>query len=156
MDMKEIKELILTIDKTSIQTVEIEKSDIKIKIDKRSTDKNASSAIVTETNKVQVVPTDVEIEENNIEYNKPLNEDENIYTVKSSMVGTFYEKPSPDAPSFVKPGDKVEKGQTLCIIEAMKMMNEIQCESEGEIIEILVENEDIVEYGQPLMKIRRY
>ncbi|AOY77492.1 acetyl-CoA carboxylase biotin carboxyl carrier protein [Clostridium formicaceticum] len=156
MDMKEIKDLILTIDKTSIQTVEIEKNDIKIKIDKRSINKNSPSMIVTDTNEAKVTSKDVASEVNVPEHIQPINEDENIYTVKSSMIGTFYEKPSPDAPPFVKAGDKVDKGQTLCIIEAMKMMNEIQCEFDGEVIEVLIENEDIVEYGQPLMRIRRY
>jgi acetyl-CoA carboxylase biotin carboxyl carrier protein len=80
---------------------------------------------------------------------------ENLYTVKSPMVGTFYRAPSPDSPPFVKIGDKVQKGQTLCIIEAMKIMNEIESEISGEIVDILLNDEDTVEYGQALMKIRR-
>ena len=80
---------------------------------------------------------------------------DDVYIVKSPIVGVFYASPSPDSDAFVKIGDTVKKDQALCIIEAMKIMNEIQSEESGEVIEILVENEDIVEYGQPLMKIRR-
>ena len=70
------------------------------------------------------------------------------------MVGTFYSKSSPKAEPFVKIGSKVKKGDTLCIIEAMKLMNEIESEFDGEITEILVNDEDMVEYGQPLFIIK--
>ncbi len=72
----------------------------------------------------------------------------------SPMVGTFYAQSSPDKPPFVKVGDKVKKGQTICIIEAMKLMNEIESEHDGEIVKILVGNEEMVEYGQPLFLIK--
>ena len=74
--------------------------------------------------------------------------------VKSPIVGTFYESPSPGSPPFVKPGDKVEAGQVLCIIEAMKLMNEIEADLGGEIVKRLVNNGQPVEYGQPLFSIR--
>lgn len=74
--------------------------------------------------------------------------------VKSPLVGTFYAAPSEDAQSFVKVGDTVKKGQTLAIVEAMKLMNEIESEFDGVVTEILVENEDNVEYGQPLFRIQ--
>ncbi|MCX7698734.1 MAG: acetyl-CoA carboxylase biotin carboxyl carrier protein [Candidatus Goldbacteria bacterium] len=82
-------------------------------------------------------------------------EDENIYVVKSPMVGTFYRAPSPDAPPFINIGDTVEPGKTLCIIEAMKIMNEIKSEVKGKIKEILVENAQAVEYNQPIIIIER-
>jgi acetyl-CoA carboxylase biotin carboxyl carrier protein len=72
----------------------------------------------------------------------------------SPMVGTYYSQPSPDKPAFVKVGDKVKKGQTICIIEAMKLMNEIESEHDGEIVKVLVGNEEMVEYGQPLFLIK--
>ena len=81
--------------------------------------------------------------------------DEDTYIFKSPMVGTFYRKPSPDDPTFVSSGDKINKGDVLCIIEAMKVMNEVQADQGGEIIEILVEDSVSVEYGQPLFKIRK-
>ena len=71
------------------------------------------------------------------------------------MVGVYYQAPAPGEDSFVKIGSMVEKGQTLCIIEAMKLMNEIEAEVSGEVVDILVKNEDVVQYGQALMKIRR-
>lgn len=72
----------------------------------------------------------------------------------SPMVGTFYAQASPEKPAFVKVGDKVKKGQTICIIEAMKLMNEIESEYDGEIVEVLVKNEEMVEFGQPLFLIK--
>ena len=74
--------------------------------------------------------------------------------MKSPLVVTFYEAPSPDEPAFVKPGDTVKKGQVLGIVEAMKLMNEIESEFDGVVEEVLVENEAMVEYGQPLFRIR--
>ena len=76
------------------------------------------------------------------------------HVIKSPIVGTFYASPSPDAPAFVKPGDKVVKGQVVCIVEAMKLMNEIEADVAGEIVRTLVENGSPVEYGQPLFAIR--
>ena len=73
---------------------------------------------------------------------------------RSPIVGTFYESPSPGSPPFVKPGDAVEAGQVLCIIEAMKLMNEIECDAAGELANRLVKNGQPVEYGQPLFEIR--
>lgn len=80
--------------------------------------------------------------------------EENYKIVKSPMVGTFYEKPSPTAKKFVEVGDKVKKGDILCIIEAMKLMNEIESEYDGEIVEILVKDGEMVDYGKPLFKIK--
>ncbi|MBI2891004.1 MAG: acetyl-CoA carboxylase biotin carboxyl carrier protein [Nitrospirae bacterium] len=75
--------------------------------------------------------------------------------VSSPLVGTFYRAPSPGAKAFVEVGDKVKKGQTLCIVEAMKLMNEIQCEFDGEVHNVLRENGTTVEYGEPLMVLKR-
>jgi len=72
----------------------------------------------------------------------------------SPMVGTFYSQASPDKPAFVKVGDKIKKGQTICIIEAMKLMNEIESEYDGEIVKVLMKNEEMVEFGQPLFLIK--
>lgn len=80
--------------------------------------------------------------------------EENLKEVKSPMVGTFYTSPSPNAEPFVKKGDHVKKGQVLCVVEAMKLMNEIESEFDGEIVEVCVKNEDMVEYGTPLFKIK--
>jgi acetyl-CoA carboxylase biotin carboxyl carrier protein len=79
--------------------------------------------------------------------------DAHLVEVASPMVGTFYRAPAPDAPPYVETGSRVAKGDTLCIIEAMKLMNELECEVAGTIAEILVENAEPVEYGQPLFRI---
>ncbi len=78
----------------------------------------------------------------------------NLLEVKSPFVGTFYASPSPESPTYVKKGEMVRKGQVLCIVEAMKIMNEIESEFSGEIVEICVENENYVEYGQVLFRIK--
>jgi acetyl-CoA carboxylase biotin carboxyl carrier protein len=80
--------------------------------------------------------------------------EEELHTVKSPIVGTFYEAPGPGALPFVKPGDQVAAGQVLCIIEAMKLMNEIESDASGEVVKVLVSNGQPVEYGQPLFAIR--
>lgn len=79
--------------------------------------------------------------------------DQRLVEVISPMVGTFYQSPAPSEPPFVEVGDRISVGQTVCIIEAMKLMNEIEAEVSGQIIEVLVQNGEPVEYGQPLMRI---
>jgi acetyl-CoA carboxylase biotin carboxyl carrier protein len=84
----------------------------------------------------------------------PAEEEEKLHIVKSPIVGTFYESPSPGSPAFVKIGDPVEVGQVLCIVEAMKLMNEIESDAAGEIVKRLVQNGQPVEYGQSLFAVR--
>jgi acetyl-CoA carboxylase biotin carboxyl carrier protein len=81
-------------------------------------------------------------------------EDEDLHVVTSPIVGTFYRAPNPDADPYVKAGDFVEKGQVLCIVEAMKLMNEIECDASGTVVRVFQENEQPVEYGQPLFALR--
>lgn len=147
MDIKDIKELMTMINNTDIETVEIEKSDIRIMITKSSHSSHSSN----NTPKVEKSTHQETLE---IKEDAPAIDDQS-YIVKSPMVGTFYISSSPDTAPFVKVGDKIEKGQTICIIEAMKIMNEIEAEVAGEVLEILVNNEDIIEYGQALMRVRR-
>ena len=85
---------------------------------------------------------------------KAVSSDAGLHVIKSPFVGTFYNSPAPGKPTYVKVGDKVTAGQTLCILEAMKIMNEIEADKAGEIVEICCDNESLVEYGQPLFKIR--
>lgn len=80
--------------------------------------------------------------------------DENLHVIKSPIVGTFYSSPTPGADPFVRPGDHVDAGRVLCIIEAMKLMNEIECDVAGELANRLVKNGQPVEYGQPLFEVR--
>ncbi len=78
-----------------------------------------------------------------------------VEVIKAPLVGTFYRAPAPDAPPFVEKGDKVKKGQTLCILEAMKLMNEFQAEYDCEIVNVLAENGKMVEFGTPLFEVRK-
>lgn len=80
---------------------------------------------------------------------------DNFHVITSPFVGTFYASSAPGEPSFVKVGDKVSPGQTLCILEAMKIMNEIESDTAGEIVEVCVENESLVEFGQALFKVKK-
>jgi acetyl-CoA carboxylase biotin carboxyl carrier protein len=84
----------------------------------------------------------------------PVDENAGLHLVKSPIVGTFYESPSPGSPAFVKPGDIVEAGQVLCIVEAMKLMNEIESDVAGEIVKRFVQTGQPIEYGQPLFSVR--
>ena len=81
--------------------------------------------------------------------------DTNFEFIKSPMVGTFYSSPSPESPPFISPGDKVKADSVVCILEAMKVMNEIHAEMSGSIIEVMAQNGQTVEYGQPLFKIKK-
>ena len=90
-----------------------------------------------------------------VETAAPAKEDVNLVDIKSPIVGTFYRAPSPDAPSYVEVGTNVKKGQPLCILEAMKLMNTLEAEYDGVIEEILVQNGDLVEFDQPIFKIRK-
>src|SRR5579863_9665370 len=85
---------------------------------------------------------------------QPAEPETELHIVKSPLVGTFYSSPSPGSASFVNPGDRVDKGQVICIIEAMKLMNEIEADAAGEIVRCLVTNGQPIEYGQPLFSIR--
>ncbi|HTB95565.1 MAG TPA: acetyl-CoA carboxylase biotin carboxyl carrier protein [Terracidiphilus sp.] len=84
----------------------------------------------------------------------PAAAEEDLHIVKSPIVGTYYGSPSPGASAFVNPGDRVEKGQVICIVEAMKLMNEIEADAAGEIVKCLVSNGQPIEFGQPLFSIR--
>ncbi|MCT4509215.1 MAG: acetyl-CoA carboxylase biotin carboxyl carrier protein [Tepidibacter sp.] len=147
MNINEIKELIMAIDKTSINKFDIEMKDLKLSIQKGG---------ITSMECITNVEDEVEKEINIIE-NKEIEKtetDDNTYIVNAPIMGTFYSASSPEAGDYVNVGNQVKKGDTLCILEAMKLMNEIECDVDGEIIEILVENEELVEYDQPLFKIK--
>ena len=153
MDYNDIKRLIDDMGNSKIDSLKIEFPDgVKISM-KKNTEKEVVIAEPTKIIEVGVsVPPAVKKQEENSLVK--MEETENYKIVKSPMVGTFYASSSPKKEPFVKVGDKVHKGQVLCIVEAMKLMNEIESEFDGEIAEICVNNEDIVEYGTPLFKIK--
>lgn len=139
MKINEIKELLKTIDNTSLEYVKLENSELRLEVSKKNS--SIKNNIKNENNE--------NISEDDISKDK-----DNLYIVKAPLMGTFYSSPSPDEKSFVNIGDVVKEGDKLCILEAMKLMNEINSDIEGEIVEILVKSEELVEYNQPLFKIR--
>lgn len=156
MDYKDIKKLMDDMGNSKLDSLDIEFPDgIKI-----SMTKNSQKEVVVTTKKTDVIDASAPITVPVVTEKKEAslvtmdNKEENYKIVKSPMVGTFYESSSPDAEAFVKVGDKVKKGQVLCIVEAMKLMNEIESEFDGEIVEVCVKNEEVVEYGMPLFKIK--
>ncbi|MBU3218096.1 acetyl-CoA carboxylase biotin carboxyl carrier protein [Clostridium estertheticum] len=161
MDYKNIQELIKTVSDTQITCFEIETDGIRIKMEKKEAQVVVERVPenVTHIETVTHEPLTKETIEMQQEYTKNKENavktitDENIFIVKSPIVGTMYTSPSAESKNFVKVGSIVKVGDTLCILEAMKLMNEIESEVNGEVLEVLVSNEDMVEYGQPLFKI---
>ncbi len=164
MNQKELKELIEFLIEKDIAEFELERGDVKVRI-KRAAD-HASPAearyIVTQAapsaHAVPPAPPVAAPEPPAVPAAAPpvaeAAEQAGLHVIRSPIVGTFYEAASPGAPPFVKVGDMVEAGQALCIIEAMKLMNEIESDVSGEIVERFVKNAEPVEYGQPLFAIR--
>ena len=145
MDFKEIENLIKIMSASNIDELEVTLKDASIKLKKNS---NTASPVYVEK-KTKVVEPD-----NNIEKTKEVETDDDYYTVTSPIVGTFYAAPSQDAEVYVTVGSQIKKGDALCIIEAMKLMNTIESEVDGEIVKILVKDGDMVEYGQPIFKVK--
>ena len=147
MDYNEIKNLINDIGESNVDEVNLEFPDgIKISVKK-------NNPVVKEVIK-ENIKEKVESNKETITNKEEKDCEENYKLVKSPMVGTFYSKSAPTAKPFVKVGDKVIKGQTLCIIEAMKLMNEIESEYDGEIVEVCVKDDEMVEFGEVLFKIK--
>jgi len=144
-------------DKNSICELSYEDGNFKIQLKKPLPQQAIVSVPQIIHNSAPVVVSEATSSNNTVAAAKPkeIKEDENTYIVKSPMVGTFYRAPAPDAPPFVNIGDTVDAGKTLCIIEAMKIMNEIKAEVKGKVKEILVENAQAVEFNQPIIIIER-
>ncbi len=149
MDYREIKKLLDAFDKSKTNILELETEKFKIYLDKSATAPQTQSV---QSQPVQV-PVTTESPVQQIEAKPECEVDGDI--IASPMVGTFYEAPSPDSPAYVKVGDKVKKGQTLCIIEAMKIMNELEAEFDCEILEILVEDGQPVEFDTKLFRVKK-
>ena len=146
IDFKEIEKIINLVEERKLSEFELEIEGFKIKIVK-----NVPGTIpVSMKEEILSAPAEQKVSQEPSETGE-----NNIYYVKAPMVGTFYRAPDPSSPPYVEEGDKVEKSQVLCIIEAMKLMNEIESEVEGVVEKIFVENGQPVEYGQKLFAIRR-
>lgn len=158
MDYKAIEQIIKTASENELSYLEIETEGIHItmqkggtpNIVKASNEKFSETAVEKATN-VEKTHEVQKVLENKAE---PIPEDENVKIITSPIVGTFYSSGSPEADAFVEVGTVVKKGQRLCIIEAMKLMNEIEAEFDGEIVEVLAKDEQMIEYGQGLFKLK--
>ena len=145
---EDVNKMIKDLENSNINKLEVEfPNGLKIKMDK-------GAGTVSNVQTAPSIPTAPVVTNKVITNVNTENKEENYKIIKSPMVGTFYASSSPTADPFVKIGDKVKKGQVVCIVEAMKLMNEIESEFDGEIAEICMKNEDMVEYGTPLFKIK--
>ena len=155
MDLDLIKKLVKIVDASGVTDLEIEENGIKLKIAKkiRNTQVFSNTQIPIASAQPVIEPAAPKAEE----VKKPTKETEelptNLHEIRSPIVGTFYRSPAPDADSYVQIGSEVSPGSVLCIVEAMKLMNEIESDISGKIIKILVENGKPVEYNQPLFLI---
>lgn len=147
MNLKEIRDLVQLVEESDIDEFELERSGVRIRIKKAAAAPPETLSRVTETRQAAALEAPPAA-------GKPPQEEEELYVFKAPIVGTFYLSPKPDAEPFVRDGDHVKKGAVLCIIEAMKLFNQIESDVEGQIVKILVENGEPVEYGQPLFHIR--
>lgn len=151
MDIRKVKKLIELIEGSDIAELEIKEGEESVRISRRTTDA-ASSVIASPVSAARPLETSV-----STSVTKEIRDEassDKANTVNSPMVGTFYRAPSPEAPPFAEVGQSVEAGEVICIVEAMKMMNQIESDKAGTIAEILVENGQPVEFDQPLFVIR--
>ncbi|MGG4143011.1 acetyl-CoA carboxylase biotin carboxyl carrier protein [Paenibacillus algorifonticola] len=161
--LSEIKELIKLVDQTSVHELEIENEGTRLLIRKPGKTEvvNVQAAPLMHTYSQQPAPVytqapaiDPASQSTASETPAARAASENLHQITSPMVGTFYSSPSPEAAVFVKPGDRVSEKSVVCILEAMKLMNELEAEVRGEIVEVLVTNGQLVEYGQPLFLVK--
>tara|TARA_Y100001970_G_scaffold43405_1_gene54119 strand:+ start:7803 stop:8240 length:438 start_codon:yes stop_codon:yes gene_type:complete len=145
MDIRKIKTLIEMLEESNLNEIEVSQGDESVRISKGNDTKN-----LIESDQLNTKISNHE----SLSMNKDNKENLNGHQVKAPLVGTFYRKPSPESDPFIKVGDVVKKGQVLCIIEAMKMMNEIKSEFDGEVSTIEVEDGQPVEFGQTIFVIQ--
>ena len=165
MNINEIQDLIKFVAKAGVNEVEIEKKDFKLVIKsdymaKKKTNFKEETKIVQQISPVSPIPqTMVQPPQVVAEVSTPTEtkpekkEDSNLITVKAQMIGTFYRSPAPDKPPFIEVGSVIKPGDTLCIIEAMKLFNEIESEVSGKVVKILLDDVSPIEFDQPLFLI---
>ncbi|WP_417899676.1 acetyl-CoA carboxylase biotin carboxyl carrier protein [Bacillus haimaensis] len=162
LKIQEIREIIKLIDQSNIDEFLYEHEGSKITLKKQVEQMVVSAPVAPQSQAVQApapvaaAPAAVEVKAETPASVKetPKVEDENLHKITSPMVGTFYASPSPDAAAYVQAGDKVGENSVVCIVEAMKLFNEIEAEVKGEIVEVLADNGQLVEYGQPLFLVK--
>lgn len=161
MNLKELKELIEFLIEKEIAEFELERGDVKVRIKRAGEHMVVHGhsdprffAVPAAPPPVPVIGATPAVSAPPAAPPSPAAQEESLHAVKSPIVGTFYEAPSPGAPPFVKVGDTVVEGQVLCIVEAMKLLNEIESDAAGEVVKILASNGQPIEYGQELFAIR--
>ena len=145
MDLEKIAGLVKIIEDSSLTEFAYEDEEVKVKMSKLDHPPVVAAGVPAAPMAAAPVTATLDV---------PEEEDEPLF-ITSPIVGTFYSAAAPDVPAFVRVGDQVKSGQTVCILEAMKLMNEIQCEFDCEIEAVLVSNEQKVEYGQPLFRVKK-
>ena len=156
--LSEIKELVKLVDSTSIHELELENEGARLLIRKPGKTEvitvAAPQAVPVQAQAVQAAAPATAPQAAPQAAAPAAAQADNLHRIVSPMVGTFYRSPSPEAGPFVNPGDRVSEKTVVCILEAMKLMNELEAEVRGEIVEVLVENGQLVEYGQPLFLVK--
>jgi len=147
MNIKEIREMVNLMNENGLVELEIEKEGMRIRLKKTAAGIESYSGPIV----VERTPAPAAAQKPAVEAPKPASV--KTVEIKSPMVGTFYRAPSPEAAPYVEVGQNLEPGQVICIVEAMKLMNEIKSEVKGKILEILVDNAEPVEFGQPMFLI---
>ena len=150
MKIKEIQEIINFIKKSDLDDVSIETENIKIRVKKNNG--NFTTIEQPKVVKTEIQPQASTVENKVSEVKKEKTSNNNII-IKSPMIGTFYRSPNPESDPFVNEGDSIKVGQTICIVEAMKLFNDIESEVSGKIVKILVDDNSPVEYDQPLFEV---
>ena len=152
MDYKQIERLVKLIENSSLMQFSFKDGDVEIVMDKKDNPPVVAPAAAAAP--MAAMPQMAPAAPAAPEAAEAKAEEEEVF-ITSPIVATFYSAPAPDAPAFVKVGDRGRSGETVCILEAMKLMNEIQCDWDCEIEAVLVSNEQKVEYGQPLFRVKR-
>jgi len=152
MNLEEIKDLIKLVSKSGLGKVEIEREGFRISIKGSQTEPIMYQAAPMVAAPLAAAPVATSATPSSTENNSS-NDDSKYITIKSPMIGTFYRTPGPDKDAFVNVGDNIQKGDKVCIIEAMKTFNEIESEISGKIVKVLVDNASPVDYDQPLFLV---
>ena len=162
MNMKEIKEMLQLMADHNLTELEIDKDGLKVKFKKGNSPGQMVLESGTAAPQVYIQPASANREAGSANFPAPTASPgatealpADVLLVKSPMVGTFYAAPAPDQPPYASPGSKVKEGDVLCIVEAMKLMNEIKSEVSGEILEVLAKNGQPIEFDQPLFKVKK-
>lgn len=155
MDLNLIKKLVKIVDTSGITDLEIEEDGLRVRVAKKNNHFQDTSQLqpVVQTETIASPGSVSKTEEEKQVVKETESVATNVHEVKSPIVGTFYRAPAPDADSYVQIGDMVTAGSVLCVIEAMKLMNEIESDASGKVVKVLVENGKPVEYNQPLFLI---